>query len=314
MKEKDRRYRTTIGGQALIEGILMRGPEKQAIVVRTKDGLVVRQEEIKLSKEKYPFLGWPFIRGIVNFAGSMANGVKALMFSAQCLPEEEQEAEKSRLDRWIEKRFDDEKAEKLIVTIALIIGLSMSIVLFMLLPTLLAGLFDGLIKSRIVINLLEGAIRITIFLIYLWLATRMKDVHREFEHHGGEHKSIHCYEKGLELTVENVRLQPRQHPRCGTSFLFVVIIISTLVFSLVRWSNPLMRMLFRLLLLPVVVAISYEINRFAGRHDNLFTRIITAPGLALQRLTVFEPDDGMIEVAIKGLELVIPEKEGSDKW
>ncbi|NLL39544.1 MAG: DUF1385 domain-containing protein [Clostridiales bacterium] len=314
MKEKDRRYRTTIGGQALIEGILMRGPEKQAIVVRTKDGLVVRQEEIKLSKEKYPFLGWPFIRGIVNFAGSMANGVKALMFSAQCLPEEEQEAEKSRLDRWIEKRFDDEKAEKLIVTIALIIGLSMSIVLFMLLPTLLAGLFDGLIKSRIVINLLEGAIRITIFLIYLWLATRMKDVHRVFEYHGGEHKSIHCYEKGLELTVENVRLQPRQHPRCGTSFLFVVIIISTLVFSLVRWSNPLMRMLFRLLLLPVVVAISYEINRFAGRHDNLFTRIITAPGLALQRLTVFEPDDGMIEVAIKGLELVIPEKEGSDKW
>ena len=314
MKEKDRRYRTTIGGQALIEGILMRGPEKQAIVVRTKDGLVVRQEEIKLSKEKYPFLGWPLIRGIVNFAGSMANGVKALMFSAQCLPEEEQEAEKSRLDRWIEKRFDDEKAEKLIVTIALIIGLSMSIVLFMLLPTLLAGLFDGLIKSRIVINLLEGAIRITIFLIYLWLATRMKDVHRVFEYHGGEHKSIHCYEKGLELTVENVRLQPRQHPRCGTSFLFVVIIISTLVFSLVRWSNPLMRMLFRLLLLPVVVAISYEINRFAGRHDNLFTRIITAPGLALQRLTVFEPDDGMIEVAIKGLELVIPEKEGSDKW
>ena len=184
----------------------------------------------------------------------------------------------------------------------------------MLLPTLLAGLFDGLIKSRIVINLLEGAIRITIFLIYLWLATRMKDVHRVFEYHGGEHKSIHCYEKGLELTVENVRLQPRQHPRCGTSFLFVVIIISTLVFSLVRWSNPLMRMLFRLLLLPVVVAISYEINRFAGRHDNLFTRIITAPGLALQRLTVFEPDDGMIEVAIKGLELVIPEKEGSDKW
>ena len=152
------------------------------------------------------------------------------MFSAQCLPEEEQEAEKSRLDRWIEKRFDDEKAEKLIVTIALIIGLSMSIVLFMLLPTLLAGLFDGLIKSRIVINLLEGAIRITIFLIYLWLATRMKDVHRVFEYHGGEHKSIHCYEKGLELTVENVRLQPRQHPRCGTSFLFVLIIISTLVF------------------------------------------------------------------------------------
>lgn len=314
MKEIDKIHRTTIGGQALIEGILMRGPEKQAVVVRTNDGLVVKQEEVKLSKEKYPVLGWPFVRGVFNFGSSMTNGVKALMFSAQCLPEEEQEAEKSRIDRWIEKKFDDKKAEKLIVTVALVIGISMSIVLFMLLPTLLAGLFDDLIQSRILINLVEGAIRIAIFLIYLWLATRMKDVHRVFEYHGGEHKSIHCYEKGLELTVENVRLQPRQHPRCGTSFLFVVIIISTLVFSLVRWSNPLMRMLLRLLLLPVVVAISYEINRFAGRHDNLFTRIITAPGLALQRLTVFEPDDSMIEVAIKSLKLVIPEKEGSDKW
>lgn len=314
MKEKDKIHRTTIGGQALIEGIMMRGPDKQAIVVRTKDGLAVKQEEVRLSRQKYPVLGWPFIRGIVNFGSSMASGVKALMFSAQCLPEEEQEAQKSKLDRWIEKKFDDKKADKLIVTLAIIIGISMSIVLFMLLPTLLAGLFDKLIKSRILINLIEGVIRIAIFLMYLWLATRVKDVHRVFEYHGGEHKAIHCYEKGLELTVENVRLQPRQHPRCGTSFLFVVIIISTLMFSLVRWSNPLMRVLIRLLLIPVVVAISYEINRFAGRHDNLLTRILTAPGMALQRLTVFEPDDGMIEVAIRSLELVIPEEEGSDKW
>lgn len=314
MKEKEKIYKTTIGGQALIEGILMRGPTKQAIVVRGADGLVVKQEEVRLSKDKYPVLGWPFIRGIVNFGSSMTNGIKALMFSAQCLPEDEQEAEKSKLDRWIEKKFDGDKAEKVIVAVAMVLGISMSIVLFMLLPTLLAGLFDRLVRSRILINLIEGALRIIIFLVYLWLATRMKEVHRVFEYHGGEHKSIHCYEKGLELTVENVRIQPRQHPRCGTSFLFIVIIISTLVFSLVQWSNPLVRIVLRLLLIPVVVAISYEINRFAGRHDNLLTKIITAPGKALQRLTVYEPDDSMIEVAIESLKLVIPEKSGSDKW
>jgi uncharacterized protein YqhQ len=314
MKQKEAGFRTTIGGQALIEGIMMRGPLKQAIVVRTKDGFVVKEEELKLIKDKYPVLGLPLIRGVVNFGSSMINGFKALMFSASCLPPEEQENEKTKFDIWIEKKFGSEKADKIILSTAAVIGIALSIGLFILLPTLIAGLFNPVVRSGLLKNLIEGAFRILIFLIYLWLSTRVKDIRRVFEYHGGEHKSIHCYEKGLELTVDNVRPQPRQHPRCGTSFLFVVVIISTLVFSIVSWSNPLLRILLRLLLIPVVVAISYEINRFVGRHDNWFTKILAAPGLALQRLTVYEPDDSMIEVAITGLKLVIPEKKGADEW
>ena len=163
-------------------------------------------------------------------------------------------------------------------------------------------------------NLIEGVIRIAIFLTYIWLATRMKDIHRVFEYHGAEHKTIFCYEAGLPLTVENVRPQPRNHPRCGTSFLFIVMIVSIIVFSVVSWSNPFIRLLLRLVLLPVVVSISYELIRWAGRHDNIISKILSAPGKALQRLTVFEPDDGMIEVAIEAMKLVIPEEKGTDEW
>ncbi len=292
----------------------MRGPKKQAIVVRGKDGLVIKEEELKLVKDRYPILGVPFIRGIVNFLSSMANGVRALMFSAEQMPEELQEEGESKLDKWIESHFSSETAEKLIVIIAMVFGIGFSVLLFMLLPTLIAGLFNSLIESRIIKNLIEGAIRIIIFLSYIWLATRIKDIHRVFEYHGAEHKTIHCYEKGLELTVENVRPQPRQHPRCGTSFIFIVMIISILVFSVISWSNAIIRMLLRLALLPVVVGISYEIIRWAGRHDNWLSAILSAPGKALQHLTVFEPDDEMIECAIKAMELVIPEEKDSDRW
>jgi uncharacterized protein YqhQ len=311
-------FRTTIGGQALMEGILMRGPKKQAIVVNGADGRVVKVEELTFSKDKYPVLGWPFIRGVFTFISSMANGVRALMFSAEQLPEEEGASE-SKLDKWIEKHFEGEKATKAIVTFSLVIGLLISVGLFILLPSWIALLFKNVVRSGILINLIEGVIRIIIFLAYMWLATRMKDIHRVFEYHGAEHKSIHCYEKGLPLTVENVRPQPRQHPRCGTSFLFVVMIISILVFSVVSfnwasWDNPLLRTLLRLALLPVVVAISYEINRWVGGHDNVCSKILAAPGKAVQHLTVFEPDDLMIETAIAALELVIPEEKGSDRW
>lgn len=292
----------------------MRGPKKQAIVVRGKDGLVIKEEELKLVKDRYPILGVPFIRGIVNFLSSMANGVRALMFSAEQMPEEFQEEGESKLDKWIEAHFSSETAEKLIVIIAMVFGIGFSVLLFMLLPTLIAGLFNSLVESRIIKNLIEGAIRIVIFLSYIWLATRIKDIHRVFEYHGAEHKTIHCYEKGLELTVENVRPQPRQHPRCGTSFIFIVMIISILVFSVISWSNALVRMALRLALLPVVVGISYEIIRWAGRHDNWLSTILSAPGKALQHLTVFEPDDEMIECAIKAMELVIPEEKDSDRW
>ena len=319
-KKQDGGFRTTIGGQALIEGILMRGPEKQAIVVRLADGtLQEKVEALKFIKDRYPILGWPLIRGVVIFFSSLINGVKALMYSADCLPEEEQAAQEDKLDKWINAHFEGEKAKKLIIGVSVALGIVLAVAIFMVLPYLVTSVFTKSIGSSFVKNVIDGVLRILIFLVYIRLVTMSKDIHRVFEYHGAEHKSIHCYEKGLPLTVENVRPQPRQHPRCGTSFLFVVMIISILVFSLVSfkwasWDNPLLRTLLRLALLPVVVAISYEINRWVGGHDNVLSKILAAPGKAVQHLTVFEPDDLMIETAIAALELVIPEEKGSDRW
>ncbi len=313
-QEEKTEFKTSIGGQALIEGIMMRGPKKQAIVCRKADGeLITKVDELKLVKDRHPILGWPIIRGSVNFLSSMVNGVKALSFSAECLPEEEQE-EPSKFDKWIEEHLGSEKADKVIVGIAVLLGIALSVGLFILLPTLLAGFLDGLVKNRVLINLIEGVIRIVIFIAYMCLANQMKDIQRVWQYHGAEHKTIFCYEKGLELTVENVRPQPRKHPRCGTSFLFIVMVVSILVFALVRWSNPWIRMGLRLVLLPVVVGISYEIIRLAGRYDNVVTRIVSAPGKAFQALTTREPDDSMIEVAIEAMKIVIPEEKGIDKW
>jgi uncharacterized protein YqhQ len=306
-------FRTSIGGQALIEGILMRGPKKQAIVVRSADGIVTKVEELKVLKDKYPIVGVPLIRGAVNFISSMVNGVRALMYSASFMPEEEQD-EASKFDKWVENKVGTEKAEGILVTISVILGVALSVGLFMLLPTFLAGFLPKTIESAILKNLIEGVIRILLFLGYLWLATRLNEMKRVWQYHGAEHKAIFCYEKGLELTVENVRAQSRQHPRCGTSFMFIVMIVSILVFSVVRWSNVWIRMGLRILLLPVVVGVSYEIIKWAGRHDNALTRIISAPGKALQRLTTREPDDSMMEVAIESIKLVLPEIKGEDVW
>ena len=310
-------FRTSIGGQALIEGILMRGPEKQAIVCRTEDGLVEKVDELHLVKEKHPILGWPLIRGVVVFLDSMVKGMQALTYSADLLPEDEQE-EPGKLDLWIERHFGEEKGKNIIIGTAVVLGIALSIVLFILLPTLLAGLTKSFIQSPVVRNLFEGLLRIVIFLLYLWAVSHMKDVERMFAYHGAEHKTIFCYEKGLPLTVENVRPQSRFHPRCGTSFLFVVVILSILIFSLVSvilpTENMLLRLLLRLALLPVVVSISYEFNRLVGRHDNWLTHILTAPGMWMQRFTTNEPDDSMIEVAIEALTMVIPTQEGADRW
>ncbi|MCL2409259.1 MAG: DUF1385 domain-containing protein [Oscillospiraceae bacterium] len=316
MAENKKQFRTSIGGQALIEGIMMRGPKKQAIVVRTKDALVTKVEDNKLLKDKYPIVGFVFIRGAVNFISTMAIGVRALMFSAEHMPDDElgEDEKPSRFESWVEKRFGSAALEKVLVTFAVIVGVALSVGLFMLLPTFLAGFVSRFIESTILMNLIEGALRIIIFLIYMWLATRLKEMKRVWAYHGAEHKAIYCYEKGLPLTVENVRAQSTLHPRCGTSFLFIVMLVSILVFSFTSWENLLIRIVLRLLLLPVVVAVSYEIIKLAGRRDNLLTRIISAPGKALQRLTTQEPDDEMIEVAIEALKLVIPEGEGEDKW
>lgn len=306
-------FRTSIGGQALIEGILMRGPKKQAIVCRTKEGLVEKTEELKFVKDKYPILGLPFIRGCATFLDSMVKGMQALTYSAELVPIEEQ-GEPDKIDQWIEKHFTAEKAQKLIIGVAVVLGIALSLLLFIFLPALIVGLIKPLTQTYIVRNLSEGFIRVLILLGYMWLCTRVSDVKRLFSYHGAEHKTIFCYEHGKALTVENVRSESRFHPRCGTSFLLVVIVVSILVNALVRVDNTFARMGCHLLLLPVVVGISYEINRWCGAHDNLLSKILSAPGKWLQRMTTNEPDDSMIECAIRAMELVIPEEKGSDAW
>ena len=306
-------FRTSIGGQALIEGILMRGPKKQAIVCRTKEGLVEKTEELKFVKDKYPILGLPFIRGCATFLDSMVKGMQALTYSAELVPIEEQ-GEPDKIDQWIEKHFTAEKAQKLIIGVAVVLGIALSLLLFIFLPALIVGLIKPLTQTYIVRNLSECFIRVLILLGYMWLCTRVSDVKRLFSYHGAEHKTIFCYEHGKALTVENVRSESRFHPRCGTSFLLVVIVVSILVNALVRVDNTFARMGCHLLLLPVVVGISYEINRWCGAHDNLLSKILSAPGKWLQRMTTNEPDDSMIECAIRAMELVIPEEKGSDAW
>ena len=317
----DTPYKTMIGGQALMEGIMMLGPEKKAVVVRKPDGTLEEQvEERVLIKDKHPLLGLPLIRGVFNFCSSMANGVKALMYSASFVPEDEETPEEpSKLEVWLDKHLGSEKAASALVTLAVVLGMLFSVVLFILLPTALVGLLGKAVPLAMwVRNLLEGVVRIVIFAGYLMLCSHTKEIHRVFQYHGAEHKTIFCYEHGLPLTVENVRKQPRHHPRCGTSFLFVVIVVSILlssvVFTYVDVVNTFVRMGLHLLLLPVIVSLTYEFNRLVGRYDNWFTRVMTAPGLWLQNWTTFEPDDSMIEVGIRAFTLVLPSEEGKDQW
>lgn len=322
------KFKTMIGGQALIEGIMMRGPKLDAVVTRGKDGLVVETTPRKIRPKK-SFLSLPFIRGAVNFLDAQVVGVKALMHSADLSPEESQE-ELSKFDAWLEKKLGQKKFQDFLVGTAVALGMGMSILLFFLLPNIISSFFDKWIASNLARNLIEGFVRITIFMVYMLLVSRMNEMKRVFAYHGAEHKTIRCYEAGLPLTVENVRAQTRKHPRCGTSFLFVVLLLSILVFSvasslllmfipgleILRGSflYTIIMLVFKLLLLPLVVSVSYEINRLVGRYDNALTRIMTAPGQWFQNFTTNEPDDGMIEVGIAALEAVLPEKEGEDLW
>ncbi|MGI6038631.1 MAG: DUF1385 domain-containing protein [Clostridiales bacterium] len=310
-QKKERDYRTTIGGQALIEGILMLGPQKAAIVVNTPQGHNVKEIQVTRLKDKYKILGLPFIRGVFSMYDSLRLGIGALTYSTDIIEEEE---EKGRLELWLEKKFTKEKVEKALMGFALFLGVLLPIGLFILLPSILAGFLVNTVGTGFVRNLLEGLIRIIIFFIYLVAVSRIDEMKRVFAYHGAEHKAVYCYEAGDELTVDNVRKYPRQHPRCGTSFLFVVMIVSILVFSFVRLSNPILRMLLRIAFLPIVVGLSYEINRVVGRYDNVVTKVLRAPGMWLQNLTTREPDDSMIGVAIDALTRVIPENEGLDRW
>ena len=312
------KFRTSIGGQALIEGILMRGPRKQAIVVRDPQGeLVVKEEELRLIRDRYPILGLPLVRGSVTFLDSMVKGVKALMFSADYYPEEAVE-EPSRFEQWLDRKLGNERMEKVLIAFAVVTAVCFSIGLFMLLPTFLADFVSRFSDSVLLRNLVDAVLRIAIFMTYLILVSRMKDIRRVFAYHGAEHKTIFCYEKELELTVENVRVQPKHHPRCGTSFLLVVIVVAilfnTVVFALFPVDNVFLRMLIQLALLPLVVGITYEFNRYVGGHDNPVTNLLAKPGLWMQNFTTNEPDDSMIEVAIEAMKRVIPEEKGKDRW
>lgn len=324
------KFKTTIGGQALIEGIMMRGPEKDAIVVRQGSELNIEVRDRKIPPKK-SLLNLPILRGIRGFFDSQVVGVKALMHSADLSPEENPE-EPSKLGLWLEKKLGNEKFQQLVIGVAVFMGLAMSVGLFMLLPMLIGNIFTRWVDSLLVIHLIEGLIRIIIFVAYIVLVSRLKEMRRVFAYHGAEHKTIRCYEAGLPLTVENVRAMTRLHPRCGTSFLLVVMILSILVFTVASSGllaivpglralseesavlYKLIMVVFKLLLLPLIVGVAYEMNRFVGRHDNWFTRIITGPGMWFQNFTTNEPDDSMIEVGIAAVQAVLPEKEGEDLW
>ena len=312
-------YKTSCGGQALIEGIMMQGPDKRAVVVRKADGtLDVTTSPVQRRT------GWkalPFIRGLFVFCGSMVNGVKALMYSAEVSDDgSAPEEELTGLDKWISEHFTEEKAASLIVTLGAVLGIAFSVALFILLPTAVTGLI-GLVWKTMPLwfrAVLEGIMKVAIFLAYLALCSRLKEMRRVFSYHGAEHKTIYCYENGLELTVENVRRQPRHHPRCGTSFLFVVIVVSIflsiVIFTPLKIENTILRMVLHLLLLPIIVGVTYEFNRFVGAHDGPVSRFLRAPGMWMQNFTTFEPDDSMIEVGIEALKQVLPEEKGADRW
>lgn len=303
--------KTSIGGQALIEGIMMRGPFLTSMATRMPDGSIEVETWDTHKSGKTPWTRRaPFIRGIFNMVDSMVVGYSCLMKSAEKAGVEE---EPTKFDRWLEEKLGDNMM-KVLGGFAVVLGVALAAVLFIFIPTGLSSLLKPLLGAGIGLSLIEGLIKVIILVGYMWLCSRMKEIHRVFEYHGAEHKSIACYEAGLPLTVENIRPQRRFHPRCGTSFLFLVVFISIIVGSFISWDNPAIRMLLKLALIPVVVGISYELIKLAGRSDGILTRIISAPGMWLQRITTCEPDDSQIECAIAALNAVIPEDENADRW
>lgn len=318
---------TSIGGQAVMEGVMMRGPYKTVVAVRKPDGEITKKIDDIGTKTKPTILKAPIIRGCVNFIDSLIIGMKALMYSAEFIDiEGDEEEEESKFDKWLEAKFGD-KLKDVIIYISVAISIVFSVGIFMLLPAFLTRLVEAipLIKpitsAHAFTSIFEGVLRMLIFLGYMSLVSNMKDIRRVYEYHGAEHKTIACYEAGEELTVDNVRKHTRFHPRCGTSFLLFVMIISILVFAfLPRFDGfnavlgTLLRLASRLALMPVVAGLSYEVIKLAGRSKNKCVGWLSKPGLWLQRLTTKEPDDSQIEVAIAAMKPCIPENKEDDKW
>lgn len=325
-KKKTQTKYGSVGGQALMEGIMMNGPEGKAMALRLPDGSIsVEKKTFTSIKDKNKFFGIPMVRGIVNFVEALIFGYKCLMESAEKTGMDvEEEENMSKLDRWISDHFG-EKMMKVIGAISMVLGFALAFALFVWMPSFLFDAINKLTGERITMlrTIFEGLLRIIIFVIYMFAVSKMKEIRRVYMYHGAEHKSIFCYESGEEMTVENVRKQSRFHPRCGTSFIFVMIILSILASSVVALAFPSLTQIrpvwicVKLLIMPIVMGLGYEFIRYAGKHDNLFVKILSAPGLWMQRITTAEPDDSMIEVGIAAINAVIPhndeEKENIDK-
>ncbi|GAA0106448.1 DUF1385 domain-containing protein [Paraclostridium sordellii] len=292
-----------VGGQAVIEGVMMQSKDKRSIAVRKNDGeIVVKKNKIQswISDKKIDKI--PFIRGAFILIETMIEGIKSMNFSSEFFLEDDEE--ETSFDRFINRIFKD-KASDAIIIISLVIGLFLATLLFVVTPTLLGGLFSKVVDNKIILNLIEGITRIGILFIYIIVISRNSDIKRVFEYHGAEHKSIYCYENDLELTVENAKKFTTLHPRCGTNFLFIVMTTSIILFSFFGWPNPLIRIIMRILCVPIVAGISYEIIKLLGKYDNKLTRFVAYPGMMLQKFTTREPDDKQLEVALEALKAVL---------
>lgn len=306
---------TNIGGQAVIEGVMMKGPKDIAIAVRAPDNeIVVKKEPVEGIITKYKLNKIPFLRGGLALIDAMVLGVRSLNYAADiAMPEEDSDEELGRFEAFLQRIFGD-KLIDVVMYFSIFIALLISVGVFILGPTLLAGAFKKVIQSTAVLNLIEGALRLILFILYVFAISKMEDIRRVFQYHGAEHKTIYCYENREDLNVENVRKYSTLHPRCGTSFLFIVMMVSMILFSMIAWKDPISRMLIRLALLPVVAGISYEIIRIAGKSQSTFMDIVSYPGMMIQKLTTLEPDDSQIEVAIEALKNVLVENEDEALW
>ncbi len=311
MADTNERKKTSIGGSAVIEGVMMRGPHTSAMAVRRPDGTMdVSRWPSGLDHRPW-YKTTPFIRGVFNFIDSMASSYRCLMRSAEIAGFEDEEP--SGFEKKLQEKLGD-RFMTVFNAVALVLGLLLAVVLFAALPTALVGLLRNYVSSGVFLSLVEAGVKIGIFISYIALISLMPDIRRTFEYHGAEHKTIACYEAGEELTVENVAKHCRFHPRCGTSFVLIVLIISALIFSMVSWKSVPVRILLKLICLPVVVGVSYEIIKLAGRSESPVMRAVSQPGLWMQRLTTREPDAGQIECAIAAMEPCIPENEDEDRW
>jgi len=308
--------KTTIGGQALLEGLLMIGPQYRATAIRKPDGEIVIEKKPMKPKSKLSKI--PIIRGAVNLFSQMVIGVKALMYSADFIDVEDGDKpyEPSKFEKFLERKLGD-KVTDIAIYFSVVLSIVFSVGLFILLPNFIANFIPVNRDSSsgvVILNLIEGAFRVGLFIGYLALVSLMKEMKRVWEYHGAEHKTIHCYEHGDEMTVENVRKYTTKHPRCGTSLFFTIMIISILIFAFTGWHNVFINALIRILLVPLVAGVSLELIKFAVKHENWLFRIITAPGLMFQAFTTREPDDSQIEVAIAAFMEVLPVEVGSDEW